>query len=271
MPVYFVKNLKKENNINEYRKLNILDGIEMLNAKNSTESFPFHKHETYNVSLILQNVFQTDIADQSFLAPSASIAITNPNEFHATPCNSVVGNSFFTFYIPQSIISYITGNKNTFIIDKVVDNPIIFNNLLQLASISKTSNSSFEGQFLHTLSLLINNCRTDTPTKCDNNSIRQFIKEIITETDHFSLDSIQKKYGINVYKFIRLFKEEIGISPKKFFLYKRIEKSKLMLQEGYPIPDVALACGFYDSPHFYKYFKRYIGVSPLEFQSAFTA
>ena len=102
-----------------------------------------------------------------------------------------------------------------------------------------------------------------------DDSLKQFIKEVITKTEDFSLHSIAAKYGINKYKFIRLFKQETGLSPKQFFLLKRIEKSKKMLRSGYPIFDVAIECGFYDSPHFYKYFKQYTGVSPLVFQSAF--
>ncbi|GMN07279.1 hypothetical protein MTsPCn5_26680 [Croceitalea sp. MTPC5] len=262
--------MKEEQNSNKYRKLNILDGIETLHAQNCTVNFPLHKHETYNISLILKNVFRTDLMTNSFLAPTASIAITNPNEFHATPCDTTGGNSFFTFYIPESIIAHLSDNHNFFIEDRVICNQSLFNEFLWLAKIDNGHKPNFEERFLKTLKLLLNRCQVSTLRRYDNSSIKLFIKEIIAETDSFSLEWINTKYGINKYKFIRLFKEEIGLTPKQFFLYTRIEKSKKMLQQGYPIMDVAIRCGFYDSPHFYKYFKQYTGVNPLEFQSAFT-
>jgi len=66
-----------------------------------------------------------------------------------------------------------------------------------------------------------------------------------------------------------LFKQETGLTPNNFILIKKIEQSKEMLKNGHPIFDVAIDCGFYDNSHFYKNFKRFIGVNPLEFQNAF--
>ena len=125
--------MSKQNNINEYLKTPYLDGIELFYAQNCTVDFPFHKHETYNISLILENTFRTDLKDKSFIAPSGSIAITNSNELHATPCDTVIGNSFFTFYIPPTVIKHIGGTDNINFDDKVIYHREIFNSLLWLS------------------------------------------------------------------------------------------------------------------------------------------
>lgn len=261
--------MSKQNNINEYLKTPYLDGIELLNAQNCTINFPFHKHETYNISLILENTFRTDLKDKSFIAPSGSIAITNANELHATPCDKNIGNSFFTFYIPPTIIKHIGGLDNLRFDNRVIQNKKIFNDFLWLSKKQNIYSEFFEKCLLNALSALVKKCEVRSTKEKLDKSLKLFVTEVITEEENFSLDKIASKFGINKYKFIRLFKEETGLTPKYFMMLKRIEKSKSLLRLGHSIFDVAIDCGFYDCPHFYKYFKRYTGVNPLEFQSSF--
>jgi len=262
--------LSKRNNINEYLKTPFLDGIELLNAQNCTVDFPLHKHETYNISLILKNTFHTDLADRSFIAPTGSIAITNSNELHATPCDPDIGNSFITFYIPPTLIKQI-GNSNTINFDnRVIYDKKIFNDFLWLSQKQNLFGEHFEKKLMKSLSTLLKKSKVSNTTDSQEKNIKLFAKEIHSYEENFSLSQTASKHGINKYKFIRLFKQETGLTPKHFVLLKRIEKSKSLLRAGHSIFNVAIDCGFYDSPHFYKYFKQYTGVNPFEFQSAFT-
>ena len=260
----------KKTNINEYIKTPFLDGIELLNATNCTLDFPLHKHETYNISLITKNTFHTNLADKSFEAPAGSIAITNTNELHSTPCESDIGNSFITFYIPPTVIEQISHSNTLCFEDRVIYDKKMFNDLLHLSQKKNLFGRHFEEKIIDTLSALLNKSQISHINKKLDNSLRLFIKDIVLSEEKFSVSNTASKYGINKYKFIRLFKQETGLTPKHFMLLKRIEKSKLLLQLGHPIFEVAIDCGFYDCPHFYKYFKQYIGVNPLEYQSAFT-
>jgi len=261
--------LTERKDINEYLVLPILDGIEVLRAKNCTVRFPWHKHETYNISLVIKNTFTTELVAQTLAAPVGTIAITNPNELHATPCDHEMGNTFFTFYIPVPIIEQIAQDKNVVFVDKVVMDPILFNAFLSIAQGIFHGHENIEQRLIGVLRSLIQNHQTTSLTlESSDNAMRQFIYEIIEKGD-FSLDQIGTQYGINKFKFIRLFKQETGLTPKRFLMLKKIEQSKTMLRAGYPIFDVAIECGFYDSSHFYKYFKQYTGVNPFDFQSAF--
>ncbi|GMN09254.1 AraC family transcriptional regulator [Croceitalea sp. MTPC9] len=262
--------MSRKKNINEYLKTPFLDGIELLNAQNCTVNFPLHKHETYNISLILKNTFCTELINKSFIAPTGSIAITNSNELHATPCDQTIGNSFFTFYIPPTVIKHLGVSDNIRFDDRVIYDTGIFSDLIWLSKRPNIFGALFEKKLIETLSTLLKKYEVSKTNKEDNEGLKLFIKEVIAEED-FSLNDIASKYGINKYKFIRLFKQETGLTPKHFLMLRRIERSKTLLRAGNPIFDVAIDCGFYDCPHFYKYFKQYTGVNPLEFQSAFTA
>lgn len=259
--------MKNKTNINEYHRLPILDGLELLNANSCTLDFPFHAHETLNISLILKNTFNTKLTDRNLQAPVGTICITNSNEIHATPCDKLVGNSFFTFYVSSDVIKKLNKNQNVIFKDKIIYDQNIFNELYFL-SLNFNNNIHFENKLKSALKILITKYSTVKEISYNKNRLFQNFLDS-TSFDTFSLIDTASQFGISKYKFIRLFKQETGLTPNNFILLKKIEQSKEMLKNGNPIFDVAIDCGFYDNSHFYKNFKRFIGVNPLEFQNAF--
>jgi len=260
--------LKNKTNVNEYHRLPILDGLELLNAKSCTFDFPFHTHDTFNISLILKNTFNTKLTDRILQAPVGTICITNSKEVHATPCDNHIGNSFFTFYVSPDIIKSLNNNQYVYFKDNIVYDQNIFSELYILSLNFKKSNIQFEKRLKSALTSLI---LKYSYKKEISYGTKQLFQSFINNTtfDTFSLSKTASQFGISKYKFIRLFRQETGLTPNNFILLKKIEQSKEMLKNGNPIFDVAIDCGFYDNSHFYKNFKRFIGVNPLEFQNAF--
>jgi len=260
--------LKNETNINEYHLLPILDGLELLNANSCTIDFPFHTHETLNISLILKNTFNTKLTDRFLKAPAGTICITNAKEIHATPCDNYIGNSFFTFYVSPDVIKKLNNNQEFFFKDNIIYNQNMFGELYSLSLNFKKSNIHFEKRLKSILTSLISEY---SYRKEINFRTKRHFQDFVNNTpfNNFSLSKTASQFGMSKFKFIRLFKQETGLTPNNFILLKRIEKSKEMLKNGNSIFDVAIDCGFYDNSHFYKNFKRFIGVNPLEFQNAF--
>lgn len=259
--------MTSKKNISEYNQLPILDGLELLNAKSHTIDFPFHTHDTFNIALILDTTFNTKLNDKFLKAPKGSLSITNPNEVHATPCDQDLGNSFFTYYVSPEAFKDFNGGKPVFFEDKIIYNQNLFNELYFLTSVYHKDEITFENRLIIALKSLISKYASINPISYNTNKLFQcFINE--TKFDTFSLDKTAAQFGINKYKFIRLFKQETGLTPNNFVLLKKIEQSKKMLKAGKPIFDVAIDCGFYDTSHFYKNFLRFTGVNPLNFQNA---
>lgn len=254
-------------NISEYHNLPILDGLELLNAKSHTLDFPFHTHETFNIALILDTTFNTKLNDKFLKAPKGTLSITNPKEVHATPCDHDLGNSFFTFYVSPDAIKDFNNGQRVFFEDKIIYDQSIFKELYFLSANYGNDNMNFERRLVSALKILISKYATIKPITFSTNKLFQtFINETKFET--FSLDKTALQFGIDKYKFIRLFKQETGLTPNNFVLLKKIERSKKLLKQGNPIFNVAIDCGFYDTSHFYKNFKRFTGVNPLDFQNA---
>lgn len=254
-------------NNNTYYKLPILDGLELFNAKQHSEDFPFHTHNTFNITLVLDQPFCTKLPDRLLQAPCGAIVITNPNEVHATLCESKIGNSFFTFYLSPDVMRRLNGNKAVFFDDKIIYDDALFSQLYKIAA-------SFESGMMHTETILVsaltqlikNHSATLILPNKKINLFQQFLQE--ERFDKFSLEETAKTFGLDKYKFLRLFKQQTGLTPNNFIILKRIEKCKQLLQQQDDLLGIALETGFYDATHLCRYFKKFTGITPQAYRNA---
>ena len=94
--------------------------------------------------------------------------------------------------------------------------------------------------------------------------IRKYLLQNIEQPD--CLADIARHFSLSQETIIRSFSKQLGISPKAYLNNVRIEKSKLLLQQGHTIIDVALQLGFNDQSHFHKTFKNYCAMTPKQYQ-----
>lgn len=107
---------------------------------------------------------------------------------------------------------------------------------------------------------------------CKNRKIQNSILYIEKNylKKEFSLVEASKKSFISEAHFRRLFKEEFGISPKKYVLEKRINYAKSLILTGYfSINEIADICGYNDPKHFSSEFKKSTGTTPSDFKYNF--
>jgi transcriptional regulator GlxA family with amidase domain len=79
------------------------------------------------------------------------------------------------------------------------------------------------------------------------------------------LEDIAARANMSFRQMHRRFETEFGISPGKFYTALRLQKAQsLLLNSGYPISQVAFACGYSSASWFGKAYKSFYGISPLE-------
>jgi AraC-like DNA-binding protein len=258
------------NSPSKYYKFSFCDGLEALSVKNHKTPFPPHYHPTYNITLIYDGVFNTKLYDRLLIAPSGTILITNPLEIHANPFETDNRVSFFTFYINQEFLEYCNeGNPVLFRQNAIYDTELFVTlHQLSIKLIGNDNLSSVENELKTALALLSfrhgsNPIKTSTETQI-------LFNELLASDyfEKFSLVDAAKRFGIDKYKFIRLFKDQTGLTPNNYFIYKRIEESKIMLAEGKDLLSVAIDLGFYDIAHFSNHFKKFTGISPMAYTAA---
>ncbi|MDR3076363.1 MAG: AraC family transcriptional regulator [Synergistaceae bacterium] len=68
---------------------------------------------------------------------------------------------------------------------------------------------------------------------------------------------------------IRKFKQEIGLTPRKFQIQNRIRMAQRLMEKNFSVSEVAQIAGFYDQSHFIKYFKYFVRMPPRDYVRAF--
>ena len=77
-----------------------------------------------------------------------------------------------------------------------------------------------------------------------------------------TVEDIAKECMTSPSAIAHLFKKEVGISPYKFIVKKRLISAYQRIQGGEPATIAAIECGFNDYSGFYKQYKQMFGVSP---------
>lgn len=80
-----------------------------------------------------------------------------------------------------------------------------------------------------------------------------------------SLDELAELAMLSTSQFKQKFKSQLGIAPRHYINYRKIQLSKKLLLEGIPITTIAMDLGFNTSSYFSVVFKRYNACSPSEY------
>ena len=81
-----------------------------------------------------------------------------------------------------------------------------------------------------------------------------------------SLDDISQAAHLSKYHFLRLFRQQYGITPHQYVINCRINAARSALDVGASLIEVALRYGFADLSHFNRRFKRIYGMTPHQYQ-----
>ena len=91
--------------------------------------------------------------------------------------------------------------------------------------------------------------------------IHEHIADRIDVEDLANLASITKTY------FIRLFKQEFGLSPVQYINLKKVERAQLLLYTtDCSVKEVAYKLGFSDHSYFIRLFHKVAGITPQEYR-----
>jgi transcriptional regulator GlxA family with amidase domain len=84
-------------------------------------------------------------------------------------------------------------------------------------------------------------------------------------SEPLSLLEIADYAGLSRRQIERLFRQEMGRSPARYYLEIRLDRARhLLVQSSMPVVEVAVACGFVSASHFSKCYRELYGRSPQQ-------
>jgi AraC-like DNA-binding protein len=106
-----------------------------------------------------------------------------------------------------------------------------------------------------------------------NARISKAVERIQTEyAERLSIGALAAICELSERQFRRQFQQVFEMSPQEFIHKTRVQAGcKLLKQSDEPISSIASDCGFCDQSSFTHYFRRYLGITPLQFRKGLLA
>ncbi|HEY7415628.1 MAG TPA: AraC family transcriptional regulator [Ktedonobacteraceae bacterium] len=79
-----------------------------------------------------------------------------------------------------------------------------------------------------------------------------------------TISEVVEQTGLSSRRFIQLFHEAVGLTPKQFARVKRFQEVLRLVEKGKQIvwAELALSCGYYDQAHLIHEFQEFCGLTP---------
>ncbi|MEM8836536.1 MAG: AraC family transcriptional regulator [Pseudomonadota bacterium] len=92
-----------------------------------------------------------------------------------------------------------------------------------------------------------------------------FIEEHLDET--ITIDAMADVAGFSAFHFLRGFKAEMGDTPHRYVMSRRVERCRELLSStDEPLAHIAYACGFSSQAHMTTVFRESVGVTPGDYR-----
>lgn len=231
--------------------------IEIIYSKDSRISYPQHNHiSTFTIGLVLDGSIELNRKDEHIICVSGDFFIIPPYEPHAI-CFKDAGYTVLAVCINKEFVKEYNGDAVLSSLYELSDD-LVRKNLISIDQISVLSDA---------IDLLYESIVGLTFPIDSTIDIAKNILEKEPEIN-VQIEQLSQQIFVSKYHLIRVFKEQIGLTPHRFQMQNRIRKAQHLLTEGGIITEVALTTGFYDQSHFNKWFKRIVGLTPSEYLQA---
>lgn len=249
----------------------LLNNTLFENVKLSNDDFTKHYHGTYTIGLTYSGVLKSYNIKQTYESYEYSVRVNNPGEVHAGQSKQW---SHANFYPTVDLISQLYEDiflekKIPFFEHHIIEDKILFiklHNFFQ-SIFKKEETMIIESNLIDAISYLILNHTTSTKTYKDIFEDKKIVKntyEFIKDSidTNFTLETLAKNVNLSKYHFLRIFKNEFGLTPHNFIVNERLNRANELIQKGIPISQASIQVGFNDQSHFNRNFKKYFGYTP---------
>jgi AraC-like DNA-binding protein len=98
-------------------------------------------------------------------------------------------------------------------------------------------------------------------------AVRYAVDQLSRAGGVHSVRKLQLDTGLSHTRFIHLFREHVGLTPKLFCRVRRFNALLDQIKKGVPVnwAELAADCGYFDQAHLIRDFRAFAGITPLEY------
>lgn len=262
-----------------YYRDQFLPGIDVCRVVKSRHHFPEHFHDDlYIVSMITSgHCYCLGKGRQEEVSGPGTVTLINPGQIHTgAPADERpldYSLCYFSLKAMADLASdFMSGGIPEFSAS-ILKEPVLTAMMRHLLVTMMESRDSLEKEavLVSTLHFILSKYRSTGKSAAGDrprgrHSVKEAKRLLASDLDQkLSLDRVASSVGVSRFHFLRIFKENTGISPHLYRTFKRIEQSKKLLSQGMLPAQVAFETGFADQSHFSNTFRRYVGATPRQY------
>ncbi|WP_368484435.1 MULTISPECIES: AraC family transcriptional regulator [Vibrio] len=241
----------------------------------STQSYKAHSHSELSIGIIESGETRLSLPDGNVVLKKDDIILIEPNIVHA--CNPVANGprSYHMLYIDNGwcceTLSKIYGYEVTQYhceqkLHSVMEGDTDLSGLM-FKLLDQPSQSVVTEVESRLLNLVSRHCVPQRHNEVESELVAQLRDRLLQDIASApSLDVVSQELGRPKETLIRLFKKQLGITPKAFLNNSRIERAKILLKSGMNIVDVAAEVGYSDQSQLHRTFVNYTASTPRQYQ-----
>lgn len=249
-----------------------------MRHSNTGNHYKEHIHDSFSIGINLKGESFYTNKDNKYRFKEGLLAVINPNELHS--CNSIskINHEYYMLYLDttwcfelqKSIYNKITSFQNY--PENLIDDLTLSKKFITLCKLL-FSTATIEEKQNELIEFFIKLFEDKLPINIEKIEDKNFEKicKYLNKNykDNISLEQIAKKFELNPFYIIRLFKSNINMTPHKYLLNIKINYSKELLKRGFTIVEAALECGFVDQSHFHRNFLNIVASTPNQYRKNF--
>lgn len=259
-----------------------IPGIDFVQAAYSHHRFTRHFHDHYVIQIVENGINQGICQGKPYAIESDAILAINPGEVHDGFSYNGQYLAYHSLYITQEAMRSLLSLAEIYPDRQIefsalkIQNPQYSLQMRGLVQAVQTADQ-LEVQsrlvlFMQSLLVAYTAVPDLSPHRRYDPRLQRVIEYLKTNyAETPTLEFLGGTVGLSPFYLIKLFTEQVGLTPFDYLRTCRIEQVKSRLKSGHPIAEVAVETGFYDQSHLNLVFKRHTGVTPRQYQKMTSA